>query len=227
VFVTDGQQSGEDAVALGRLGSTLARPIAVVALSGAWTTDLQPVVTAAKPPLSPGYPSPGWPQLAHRVAELTGGVMDRERGVEESLFQPMRNLFPDAAIRTVQVSLPRRAAPGAMVAMGRALAPLRAEGILILGTGGVPTARAQPTVRAFEEWIAARVESLDLSHLVEYRREAPFVPPGAEDRLQPLFVTLGAARPGDRVVPLRDGVNGAAHPLRSFVLSEDRIELGG
>lgn len=180
-----------------------------MAISSAWTTPEGPVAAAAREG-EPSYPCPGWPQLAHRVSELVGGSIDRGRAVDASLWGPLKSLYPDAAIRVVQLSMPAGATPSSMVALGRALAPLRAEGILVLGAG----ARGSQAP-AFDRWIATRVAALDISHLVEYRREAPFATAVArhEARLLPLFAVLGATRPGDRVTLLPDGVS-----LPSFIL---------
>jgi 4,5-DOPA dioxygenase extradiol len=187
--------------ALGQLGATLPRPRAVIAISGEWITPDKPLTTAARVSPTSEYPAPGWPQLAHRVAEALGGGVDRERGLDPAVARALRLLFPLRDVRAIQLSVPRPASPAGLVAIGRALAAFRDEGVLVLGTGGVVRNRA------FRDWMAERIVQLDLTHLLEYRREAPFAAAAvpSESTLLPLFAVVGSARPGDRVRSHMDG----------------------
>jgi 4,5-DOPA dioxygenase extradiol len=239
--------------ALARFGARAPTPEALLVVSDRWRTRAAaPVLTAGKHPETihdftgsipvvdgMSYPCPGWPQLAHRVAEKVGGSVDRERGLDHGVWMPLRLLFPllgpagpvgpSPKVRVVQMSVPH-GGPDALLALGRAVAAFRDEGIWIVGCGGTVRPRGRipakdaPTpawARAFDDWIAARVAALDLARLLDYEKEAPNSSTAAPtgEGLAPLFVVLGAARPGDRVTAIHQGFDHAVISLRCFALS--------
>jgi 4,5-DOPA dioxygenase extradiol len=229
--------------ALARYGALASPPQALLVISDRWRTrSAAPVLTACKHPESihdftssnpvleaMTYPCPGWPQLAHRVAEKVGGSIDRDRGLDHGAWMPLRLLFPSPKIRVVQMSVPR-AEPDALVALGRSLAAFRDEGIWIVGCGGTvrprgrTPARGAPTpawARAFDAWVAAQVVALDLARLLDYEKEAPnsAIAAPVVDGLAPLFVTLGSAPPGDRVTTVHEGFDHGTISLRCFALA--------
>lgn len=123
---------------------------------------------------------------------------------------PLRVLFPAADVPVLQLSLPRSATPAELVRLGRALRPLRAAGVLLLGSGNLvhnlstldrsETRGPAAWAVAFDAWLAARVEAWDLDALVEWRTAAPSptLAHPTDEHLRPLFVCLGAAE-GDAV----------------------------
>jgi 4,5-DOPA dioxygenase extradiol len=143
----------------------------------------------------------------------------------------LRLAFPAAEVPVVQVSLPQpRTIPG-LLRMGRALAPLRERGVLLLGSGGVvhnlrrvrfedKRAPVDPWARAFDAWVAAQLQERDLEALAAYRSQAPHadlaVP--TTEHFDPIFFTLGAALPGDRVLWLHEGFHNGNLSMRSFAL---------
>jgi len=160
------------------------------------------------------YPAPGAPELARRAVDLlrvAGIAADTalDWGLDHGAWVPLKLARPEADIPVAQLSVQIADGPAAHLALGRALAPLREEGVLILGSGGAvhnlraldrgPGARTSDWARAFEAWLVETVESGDGEALADYRRRAPH---GAmahprEEHILPLFVAAGAgAGPG-------------------------------
>jgi len=154
------------------------------------------------------YPSPGAPALAGRLRELLTPrqpIAESRRGLDHGAFIPLMCMWPKADVPVLQISMPSLDA-AALLEMGRALAPLRDEGVLIIGSGflthGLPfidVTRADddpPSWSAeFDAWAADCIERRAFDELVDYRRRAPaleFAHPTV-DHLAPLFVALGAA----------------------------------
>ena len=128
------------------------KPKALLVISGHWEAREFTVQSNPAPPLLFDYngfpqhtyeltwPAPGDPALATRVGELLQGAgfetgTDTARGFDHGVFVPLKLVFPEADIPTVQLSLRSDLDPDAHLAVGRALAPLRDEGVLIIGSG--------------------------------------------------------------------------------------------
>lgn len=155
------------------------------------------------------WPAPGAPWLAERGRELIEAAglpaaIDPERGFDHGVFVPLKVAFPEADIPVVQMSLHASLDPALHVAAGRALAPLREEGVLVLGSGmsfhnmrayGDPSAE-QPS-RAFDEWLgdAAALPREARGEALAHWAEAPFArfAHPREEHLLPLMVAAGAA----------------------------------
>ncbi|HEX7554700.1 MAG TPA: class III extradiol ring-cleavage dioxygenase [Geothrix sp.] len=155
------------------------------------------------------YPAPGSPELAEEAARLLRdagleAVLDPQRPLDHGTWVPLRYLRPDADIPVVQLSLPVPRSPELLVAAGRALAPFRESGVLILGSGGIVhnlrrldwegASGPQPWAAQFERWIRERLAAGDATALLDW----PQAPGAAEsvpttEHLDPLFVALGAA----------------------------------
>jgi aromatic ring-opening dioxygenase catalytic subunit (LigB family) len=202
------------------------RPAAILVVSGHWETERFTVGSGERPGLIfdyYGFPeetyrlafdAPGSPGLAGRVRDLLSQAgfpttLDPARGYDHGVFVPLKLMTPDADIPVVQLSLRADLNPAAHLAAGRALAPLRDEGVLIVGSGmswhnmrgfsPAFTARSQ----AFDAWLAAAVadpacrdEALRHWEAAPHAREAH----PREEHLAPLFVAAGAAEgePGRR-----------------------------
>lgn len=127
-------------------------PKALLVVSAHWEAPVFTVNAEAAPGLLYDYsgfpehtyrltwPAPGSPALAKRVGELmaTAGIghaQETRRGLDHGVFIPMKLVFPDARVPVVQLSLRQGLDPAAHLALGRALAPLRSEGVLIIGSG--------------------------------------------------------------------------------------------
>ncbi|MGD0374281.1 MAG: class III extradiol ring-cleavage dioxygenase [Streptosporangiaceae bacterium] len=154
------------------------------------------------------YPSPGAPQLAARVRAALSGiepVADRpDRGLDHGAYVPLTVMYPDADIPVLQISMPSLD-PQHLLRIGAALAPLRDEGVLIMGSGflthGLPFLRdfrfdAPPPgwSAEFDDWAAAALDSGDVDALADFRRApgARYAHPSTE-HFAPIFVTLGTA----------------------------------
>ena len=131
------------------------------------------------------YPAPGAPELASRVRELLRGAktefMDEaDRGLDHGAYVPMKCMYPNADMPTLQISLPGLD-PKTVYALGQALAPLRNESILIIGSGFLThnlraISDTTPTwASEFDEWIADVLTSDDVDSLLDYRARAPGV----------------------------------------------------
>ena len=204
------------------LGAKLPRPRAILCISAHWEAAV-PSVTGASMPETihdfAGFPralyelkcdAPGSPKLADEVAGLlqTAGFkpnIDPRRGYDHGVWNPLMLIYPQSGIPVVQLSLIGGQSTEAHVALGRALAPLRDEGVLILASGGaVHNLRwldwsnkggVSDWAREFDRWVGARIEAGEIGELVDYRDDAPnaALAHPSEDHFLPLFVALGAA----------------------------------
>lgn len=172
------------------------------------------------------YPAPGDPALAARIP---GAAPESKRGLDHGAWVPLHLAFPEARIPVVQVSLPAEGAEAAY-ALGRALRPLREEGILIVGSGGIvhnlglvhfseKNSGVDPWAADFDRWVAARLATQDLDSLFAYRTTAPeaglAVP--TPEHFDPIFVTLGATWPDEKLETIYEGFHYGNLSMRSFV----------
>ena len=174
------------------------------------------------------YPAPGDPALA---ARSPGATPETSRGLDHGAWVPLRLAWPDAHIPVVQVSLPA-AGPQEVFALGRALRPLRDEGIMIIGSGGIvhnlglvhfseKNSGVDPWAAEFDRWVAARLEKQDVQGLFDYSASAPeaglAVP--TPEHFDPIFVTLGAAWPGERLETIYEGFHYGNLSMRSLAFT--------
>lgn len=210
---------------LAGLGATLPRPRAILVASAHWETA-QPTVNAVavndtihdfygfpQALFDLRYPAPGSPELAARVADLlcAAGLpcrTDARRGLDHGAWSVLRLIYPQADIPVVQVSLQRGPGPAHHLELGRALAPLRREGVLVIGSGsfthdlhrfrGQPLdAPDEPDIAPFCDWMDAALRGGRTAELLTYRHRAPYAVDQhpTEEHLLPLYVALGAAGP--------------------------------
>jgi aromatic ring-opening dioxygenase catalytic subunit (LigB family) len=199
----------------------LARPRALLVVSAHWEEEVPTVMNGPAPGMLYDYygfppesyrlnwPAPGDPVLAARVRSLLEGAgfttgEDVERGYDHGTFIPMMLAFPAAEIPVVQLSLIRGLDPAQHIAMGRALAPLRDEGVLILGSGmsyhdlrGFGDPRSVEVSSVFDAWLkdaAVAAPAARDAMLMEWER-APMARQAhpREEHLIPLMVVAGAA----------------------------------
>ncbi|MDE2181931.1 MAG: dioxygenase [Alphaproteobacteria bacterium] len=217
---------------LRRVDSGFEPPLAILTVSAHWETDVPSVNAVVRnetihdfqgfpPPLYRlHYPAPGAPELAGRIASLLKekGVnvcIDRNRGLDHGAWVPLMLAYPAATIPVLQLSVQPRADAAHHIALGQALAPLRDEGVLILGSGSFVHnlqalewrgGREPEWSRNFAAWMhEALVEGRDRD-LENWRARAPDAAKAhpTDEHLLPLFVAYGAG--GPPAVRLHDSV---------------------
>jgi 4,5-DOPA dioxygenase extradiol len=204
------------------LGVVIGRPESILVVSAHWDTPF-PALSSA-PRLATihdfhGFPEelyrvryepPGAPALAERAGALLRAAgqppaLDAERGIDHGGWVPLRWMYPDADIPVTQLSVQPALGARHHLEIGRALAPLREEGVLVLGSGGIVhnlgeldwDGRAEqpfPWAASFNEWMADRAAQEGVEDLADYRRLAPGAERAhpTEEHLMPFFVALGA-----------------------------------
>ena len=172
------------------------------------------------------YAAPGAPELAQRIKELIGTSQpladEPDRGLDHGAYVPMAAMYPDADVPVLQVSLPSMDAP-TLFKLGRSLAPLREEGVLIVGSGFIthnmraadprPNAPTPSWASEFDAWSADVLTRRDADSLVTYRDRAPGVKYAlpSHEHFVPVVVALGAAidEPGITTFPIDGFVLGS------------------
>jgi 4,5-DOPA dioxygenase extradiol len=233
---------------LAGFGRTLGRPRAIVAASAHWEAPAPLRVTASARPETIhdfggfpdelhefSYPAPGDPALARSIVDrlFSAGVpatIDSQRGLDHGVWAPLSRLFPAADVPVVQISLPHPSDPARLLKAGAALAPLREEGVLILGTGNVthnlrlarfPVKEApiDEWPARFDDWMWRHLRGNDAEMLVRYRSEAPDAHLAAPttDHIDPLFFVLGAGD-GEPAQAIFEGFHFGNLSMRSFAI---------
>jgi aromatic ring-opening dioxygenase catalytic subunit (LigB family) len=200
---------------------TPTRPRALLVVSAHWEEAVPTVMTSARPPLLFDYygfppesyqltwPAPGELGIAARVHELLQGAgfataSNDTRGFDHGTFVPLKVAYPDADIPTVQLSLKAGLDPAEHIAIGKALAPLRDEGVFIVGSGmsyhnmrGFRGAGRADSEK-FDAWLqaAATASPAERTRLLTQWASAPAARAShpREEHLLPLMVIAGAAR---------------------------------
>jgi 4,5-DOPA dioxygenase extradiol len=209
------------------LGARLETPKAIVCASAHWDTAVPALNTVAENATIHdfyGFPerlyrvhynAPGAPQLARDVDTMLNGFaaqFDDTRGLDHGAWVPLMLMYPDAKIPVIQISVQSQREPAHHIALGRALAPLREEGVLVLGSGGfVHNLRAldrgdmngpEPRWSAdFADWMHNALSEGREADLANYRTLAPnaaYAHP-TQEHLMPLFVAYGAGGKAERL----------------------------
>ncbi|RAJ59879.1 4,5-DOPA dioxygenase extradiol [Streptomyces sp. Amel2xB2] len=155
------------------------------------------------------YPAPGAPELAARVRKMLSGPGrqvqdDPERGLDHGAYVPLAEMYPDADVPVLQMSMPTLD-PEELLRLGRRLAPLRDEGVLVVGSGffthnlsglrwGAGVDEAPGWSREFDDWGREALERGDVDALLDFAHASPagrLAHPRSE-HFAPLFVALGA-----------------------------------
>lgn len=210
------------------------RPAAIIVISAHWEADRPTITGAANPPLiydysgfppesyQIQYPAPGEPSLAADIfsaLENAGirAVVDQQRGFDHGVFVPLKIMYPDADIPCVQLSLLKSLSPVAHIQIGQALAALKNDNVLVLGSGfsfhnmkaffSPSTAESRSRNEAFEQWL---IETCSSPALREAERNSRLIAwenaPAArychprEEHLLPLHVCYGWAESPARQV---------------------------
>ncbi|WP_159941717.1 MULTISPECIES: dioxygenase [unclassified Nocardiopsis] len=211
------------------------RPSAILIVSAHWEdTPLTVGATADGVPLTYDfwgfpqryygvtYPAPGAPGLARRVGRLVSGPgrephQDPGRGLDHGAYVPLKEMYPEADVPVLQVSMPTLD-PAELLALGRRLAPLRDEGVLIVGSGFTTHNLREMSRQAhgpapawsaeFDDWVHRAVVGHDVDALLDFGNKAPAaaIAHPRSDHFAPLFVAMGASLDGhERSLSTVDG----------------------
>jgi 4,5-DOPA dioxygenase extradiol len=231
---------------LRKLGSELPKPKAVLVLSPHWMTRGVRVATTPTPETihdfggfpqvlyTIQYPAPGAPEVAARALELLraagwDATADEQWGMDHGAWVPVRHLFPQADVPVLQVSMPRDLDPEGALRLGRALAPLAAEGVLIVGSGSITHnlyefrqdigAAGGTYATEFVDWARNAVRQHDETAIADYLDVAPHARrahPTPEHYL-PLPFALGAADPQGDVTVIDGGMTYGVLAMDAYV----------
>jgi 4,5-DOPA dioxygenase extradiol len=218
---------------LGKLASRMPDLRAVLVVSAHWQTRGSQVMTTPAPETIHDfggfaaelyrlrYPATGAPEVALQAGQLLASQgftvgQDSQRGLDHGAWVPLLHLFPDAKFPVFQVSMPYDLNTADAWRMGRALGPLRDDGILIVGSGSLTHnlyemrqngSLGEPYARDFAEWIRDAVVKNDADRLIRYRREAPHAERAhpTEEHFLPLLVALGASTAADATPDVIEG----------------------
>jgi len=216
-----------------RLPSQLRKPDAILVISAHWEEAVATLLGANRPPLFYDYygfpeeayrltyPAPGSPDLASRIVELLHGShiasrIDAERGFDHGLFIPLKLMYPQADIPSLQLSLVRGLDPTAHIALGKALRSLTNENILVIGSGFSfhnmsafswgGTGQSDVRNDAFQEWLIETCTGSNSQkdreqRLVDWEKapSARYCHP-REEHLIPLHVCAGMSEAEAKVI---------------------------
>nr|WP_319528593.1 class III extradiol ring-cleavage dioxygenase [Pseudomonas laurentiana] len=215
-------EPGESGPALARLAAALPRPKAIVVVSAHWESQDLRVTSHPTPKtwhdfggfppalFAVQYPAPGAPALAAQVVEQLGSAglsatLDPQRPFDHGAWVPLSLMYPQADIPVVQVSLPSHLGPQFQERVGNALAALRQDNILLIGSGSIThnlrelswhagPERVEPWALAFRDWMVEKLAAGDDAALHDYRHQAPFAVRNhpSDEHLLPLYFARGA-----------------------------------
>ena len=214
-------EPGKLGARLSALGKQLSGVKALLVVSPHWQTDGLRVMTNNSPATLHDfggfaaalddlrYPAPGHLDLAIEASRLLAGTgfkvgLDDQRGLDHGAWVPLVHLLPAADVPVFQVSMPHTLDARGALRLGRALAPLRQRGVLLLGSGSMTHnlrevrrsgAGEAAYVRDFTSWVRAAVLAGDADKLADYRRLAPHAERAhpSEEHFLPLLVAMGAS----------------------------------
>ena len=254
VFISHGSpmvaiQRGPYQDALAKFGREV-RPRAIVAISAHWGSGKTMSITGSErhdtvhdfggfPPTlyELTYNTPGSPELASRIAGLLrqagwNSEITRERGLDHGVWIPLRLMYLEADIPVVAMSVPLQLTPAELYRVGQALAPLRAEGVLILGSGGVVHNLrlvhfedvhhpVDSWAAEFDRWFRNAIEHKNLADLFNYETAAPHAQVAVPtfEHFAPVFVVLGAGADARQIMTICEGFEHGNISMRSFAIS--------
>lgn len=200
--------------------ATLPRPEAVLMVSAHWEEAPTTIGATTTVPLvydfwgfprryyEVTYEAPGAPELAEDVRKLLGGHVeqDEERGLDHGAYVPLKEMFPDADVPVLQMSMPTLD-PRELHEIGRKLAPLRDRNVLIVGSGFMthnlscvnfpagPDYEPPSWSKEFDDWAHQQLANGDVDALLDFQVKAPAagIAHPRTEHFAPLFVALGAA----------------------------------
>lgn len=228
---------------LQRVGQALLDVRAILIVSPHWQTRGVHVATTAAPttihdfggfpaPLHAlQYSPPGAPEVAAAALSLLldagfKASADPDRGLDHGAWVPLRYLKPNADVPVLQVSLPHDLDAAGALRLGEALAPMRRQGVMVIGSGSLTHnlhefrqhVQDPEYAQAFADWVAAAVQRRDVAALVDYRARAPHAVRAhpTEEHYLPLLVALGASSADDSRARVDGGMTYGILSMDSF-----------
>jgi 4,5-DOPA dioxygenase extradiol len=216
-------EPGAAGTALSAFAERIPKPQAILVISAHWNTNVPTFSAACKPETihdfygfpqalyAIRYPVCGavkWAMEGRALLEEAGFevAIDPKRGLDHGAWVPLRIMYPDASVPVAALSLQTSLGPEHHYRLGRALAPLREAGVLIVASGNLThnlghfglrrgMGATLDYVEEFQAWWRERIEARDVESLLDYRRRAPggLEAHPTEEHLLPFFVALGAA----------------------------------
>jgi len=256
VFVSHGSpmvalQAGPYQDALAQFGRSV-RPRAIVAISAHGRGGKTVSVTSVKrnttihdfggfpaPLYELTYNAPGDPELASHIVRLLRengfqAATSADRGLDHGTWIPLQLMYPEADIPIVAMSIPFELSPEELYKIGQALAPLRQQGVMIFGSGGIvhnlrlvhfadPQAPVEPWAAEFDRWFGNMVEQNNLADLFNYEQAGPHAHLAVPtfEHLAPVFVVLGAVSKPKEVTTIYAGFEHGNISMQSFALLEE------
>lgn len=225
------------------IGRTIPRPKAIVSVSAHWYLPGTRVTAMEQPQTihdfggfprelyETEYPASGNPALARRLQQLTDAHLDQQWGLDHGTWAVLCHVYPNADIPVVQLSIDETQPATSHFELGRRLAPLRDEGVLVLGSGNLvhnlhtyawgrhPVEPFDWALR-FEENARAWIAAGEYAPLVGYEalgRDAMLAVP-TPDHYLPLLYVLGAAHRGEKVAFPIEGIDGGSVSMLTVVI---------
>jgi len=239
------------------LGQALPRPRAILIATAHWETA-QPMVGAAPRPETihdfGGFPealyrlryeAAGAPDVAARAQDLLReagfqAAIDGARGLDHGAWVPLLHAYPARDVPVVPLSIQSHLGPEHHFRVGRALAPLADEGVLIVGSGSIThnlrevfarrhDSQAPAWMRGFVDWMGARIEAGDEAGVLDYRARAPEAARNhpTDEHLLPLYVAMGAAGAGAAAKRIHADTTWGALAMDAYLFGRDLEPLAG
>jgi 4,5-DOPA dioxygenase extradiol len=229
-----------------RIGQSLPKPKAIVSISAHWYAPGTAVTVATQPRTihdfggfpralyEVQYPAPGEPAFARRIQHMLAPVsvrLDEDWGLDHGSWSVLRHVYPDADVPVVQLGMDETQPPAFHFEIGQKLAPLRGEGILILGSGnlvhnlhvyawGRDVPKPYDWAVRFEQQAKALMQAGDDRSLIDYEvlgADAALSIP-TPDHYLPLLYVLGTRQPGEAVTFPVDGFDGGSMSMLSVCI---------
>lgn len=231
------------------LGQSLPRPKAILVISAHWETQGKTHLTAGPAPrtihdfggfpdelYAIQYPAPGSPELVDRIIELLGAdraTADDTWGFDHGAWGVVQPMYPAADVPLVVMSLDRALSPEQHLEVARSLAPLRDEGVLIIGSGNVVhnlrlwrqfAGTVPDWARAFQDRINAAVGNADHAALTTFAADdqAASAAINSGEHYLPLLYAVGARLPGDGMAVFSDSIDGALS-MTSYLIGDTAL----
>ncbi len=237
-------ETNEYAKAWEALGKQLTKPKAILSVSAHWFTKGTRITDAEKPRMV--YDMYGFPDALYRVAYQPEGApelarkaitliskavtVDNSWGIDHGTWSVLCRMFPDADIPVFQLSVDANADAQTHFQIGRELAPLREEGVMIFGSGNVvhnlsrvnwEMAGGYPWATAFDQYIKNQMVSGNYDGVLQYKKAGPSAAQAfyTPDHFNPLLYVLGAADEKDKLMVFNDSCTLGALSMTSYLFA--------